>query len=310
MKTAVITVAHGRHDHLRRQHEMLWRSTVQPDLYLVVAVDDPGLNTWRTCSPEARVIPFAGGHAGLPMADARNAGAAEAIRSGAELLVFLDVDCLADEEMIQWYQRAAEHDEHGGSLLCGPVAYLPPPPADGYALDRLSTHPFHRARPAPSAGALWSDGEHKLFWSLSFAVTREVWERVGGFCSEYRGYGAEDTDFAQAAKAAGVELTWVGGAAAYHQWHPTSSPPVQHVDDILRNGAIFARRWGWWPMEGWLAQFVELGLVEVDESGAGYRRVGDGPSTGSGDVLSSPSTGSGNGGPEKLMGLAPAGAER
>ena len=42
------------------------------------------------------------------------------------------------------------------------------------------------------------------------------------------------------------------GARAYHQHHPSSSPPVQHLADILRNGALFRRRWGRWPMEGWL----------------------------------------------------------
>ncbi len=273
MRTAVITVAHGRHDHLRRQHEMLWRSSVRADDYFLVAIDDPALARWHPCPPVVTVIPFVGGSVELPVAGARNAGAVEALRRGADLLVFLDVDCLPSPDMIASYVKAAEHREHGSSLLCGAVAYLPPPPPGGYDLDRLDGHPPHRSRPTPAPGELQPTGEHRLFWSLSFAVTREVWERVGGFCEEYRGYGAEDTDFAQLAKSVGVDLTWVGGATAYHQWHATSSPPVQHVDDILRNGAIFARRWGWWPMEGWLAQFVELGLIRWDDAAQGYRRT-------------------------------------
>ena len=48
-------------------------------------------------------------------------------------------------------------------------------------------------------------------------------------------------------------------------------PPTRHLDDILRNGALFAERWGWWPMGGWLDGFEQLGLIERD--GEGYRRV-------------------------------------
>ena len=118
-------------------------------------------------------------------------------------------------------------------------------------------------------------GDHTLFWTLSFAVRRDTWHRVGAFCEDYVGYGGEDTDYGQSARRAGVGLTWVGGAWAYHQHHPTGSPPVQHLDDILRNGSIFHRRWGWWPMEGWLAAFAERGLVGFE--GGRWQRAADAP---------------------------------
>ena len=35
-----------------------------------------------------------------------------------------------------------------------------------------------------------------------------------------------------------IALTWVGGAWAYHQYHPSPDPPVQHLTDIVRNAAI------------------------------------------------------------------------
>ena len=64
----------------------------------------------------------------------------------------------------------------------------------------------------------------------------------------------------------------MGGAAAYHQWHLTQSPPVRHLDDIVRNAAIFADRWGWWPMQGWLGAFAQQGLVRWDEEQDRYVR--------------------------------------
>lgn len=264
MRTALVTVAHGRHDHLSRQRTMVGRSTVAVADYLVVAVDDPALSRGWAHEAGVTVLAHGPGRHGLPIASARNAGAAEAVRRGAELIVFLDVDCLPDPELVRYYERAAR--KHPSSLLCGPVAYLPRPGQNGYDLDSLERYPFHPARPAPKPGELEHHGDPRLFWSLSFATTTATWLRIGGFCSDYEGYGAEDTDFAFVARDAGAPLTWVGGAAAYHQWHLTQSPPVGHLDDIVRNASIFADRWGWWPMEGWLGAFADEGLVVFDPS--------------------------------------------
>ena len=270
MRTALITVAHGRHDHLRRQRDAVARLSRPADQHIVVAIDDPEIA--GLVEPNTTVVSIGPGAAGLPLAAARNAGAYAARAGGAELLIFLDVDCLPAAGLVAAYAAAAG-SESRDSLLCGPVAYLPPPPPDGYDLDQLDRYPFHPGRPAPAAGARQGGGDHRLFWSLSFAVTVPVWDRIGGFCERYTGYGAEDTDFAMLAQADGIDLTWVGGAAAYHQWHPTVSPPLPHLDDLIRNGRVFADRWGWWPMEGWFAQFLDLGLVRPGENGEGWIRT-------------------------------------
>ena len=97
-----------------------------------------------------------------------------------------------------------------------------------------------------------------------------MWDTLGDFHETYEGYGGEDTDLACTAKQAGVPLVWVGGAHAYHQYHPTSSPPWQHLDDILRNGRLSADRWGFWPMQGWLDAFPAAGAIE--QAPAGWQR--------------------------------------
>ena len=61
-----------------------------------------------------------------------------------------------------------------------------------------------------------------------------------------------------------MKLCWVGGAWAFHQHHPTATPPAQHLHDILRNATLFKRRWGWWPMTGWLDAFAERRLAHHD----------------------------------------------
>ncbi len=237
-------------------------------------MDDPALP-----AHDAIVVSLGPDSRGLPLAAARNAGAARAIAAGAELLVFLDVDCLPGPELVGRFHAAAARPETDRALLCGPVAYLPPPPPDGYRLATLDAWPTHPARPAPPPGELQLDDRHALFWSLSFAVTTAVWRGLGGFCESYAGYGAEDTDLAMIARQQQRPLCWVGGATAYHQWHPTRRPPTQHLDAILRNGAVFAERWGWWPMEGWFRQFASLGLVAASASG-GWERAHEGPTAG------------------------------
>ena len=266
MRTAVITPVSGRHAHLSTQRRGLCRSAAPADSHVVVCMGDGPVAAVAAAEPGPTVIPVnldvPDGR--LPRARARNAGADTAIRSGAELLVFLDVDCVPGPGLIGRYADCADQDRTP-RLLCGPVTYLPPPPPGGYdlaGLDRMVDP--HPARPAPAGTDILHDGDPRLFWSLSFAVRPDVWARIGGFCEEYLGYGGEDTDFGQRAAASGVRLDWIGGADAFHQFHPVSDPPVQHVDDVLANARIFFRHWGWWPMEGWLTAFERLGLARYD----------------------------------------------
>ena len=204
---------------------------------------------------------------GLRLAAARNAGADAAVAAGADLLILLDADCVPGPELVARYRDAAHR--HPEAVLCGPVTYLPP----GVDVSRPetlveATDP-HAARPSPAAGSieLATVEEYPLFWSLSFAMTAELWAASPRFDERFEGYGGEDTDFAFGLRDAGIPLAWVGGAHAYHQHHPTSSPPWQHVDDILRNGRLFADRWGEWPMTGWLADFESAGVVHRRGSG-------------------------------------------
>ena len=261
MSTAVVTVAHGRHDHLAAQRASLAASTTPPDHHVVVAIDDPTLSATGWCSVSLPSAPL-----GLPIAAARNCGAEVALAQGATTLVFLDVDCLADASLVEAYTRAVADEPE--TVWSGPVTYLDPPPIAGYdltALDALDSP--HPARPAPAVGQRMRGADPDLFWSLSFACSAAAWRRAGGFCEAYVGYGGEDTDFGRRIVAAGLDLGWAGSPRAYHQWHPVSRPPVEHVLDIVRNAEIFRCRWGTTPMLGWLRDFEERGLVRRDAHG-------------------------------------------
>ncbi|SDS29183.1 Glycosyltransferase, GT2 family [Nocardioides scoriae] len=267
-QVAVVTVVRGRHEHLVRQQRSLSAGTVRPGRWVVVAMDDEEIEPLLTAAADAvalEVVPLPCDPAALPLAAARNLGAARAIAAGATTLVFLDVDCLAGPELVAAYDAAVVDDPD--VVWSGPVTYLP----DGLGEEQLA-RPWeldapHPARSMPPPGQHVLGAPPELFWSLSFALSARAWERVGGFCEEYVGYGGEDTDFGFLVCARGLEHGWLGGARAYHQHHRVERPPVRHLDDILRNGAVFARRWGWWPMTGWLEEMQAQGLVVRDGDG-------------------------------------------
>lgn len=264
MNLAVVTLCSAaRVDHLRVQLQAL---AATPDVHRIVVWIGDDAPPELDAETVFRVEP---GSDGLRLAAGRNAGAAAA--SNADLLVFLDADCVPGPDLVRRYRDAAVR--HPGAVLCGPVTYL----AEGVAASDPAgvaalTAP-HAARPMPPEDAerIAAAEEYPLFWSLSFALTPETWRRIGGFDESYEGYGGEDTDFAFRMRAREVPLVWTGGAHAYHQYHPTTSPPWQHVDDILRNGALFHERWGQWPMTGWLDAFERAGAVVQDADG--WRRA-------------------------------------
>jgi GT2 family glycosyltransferase len=276
VSTAVITIGHGRVEHLRLQQQGLHASAVPAEHYVLVAMQDSRLATAMAHgSPAAETIEVACDPGRLALAQARNRGAQHAIAAGAQLLVFLDADCVPGVHLVDRYQRAATLVDDD-ALLMGPVGYLPPPPPTGYELSELARLArAHPARPVPGTDQIVDGADPRLFWSLSFAVTADCWTRLGGFDEGYRGYGAEDTDLAQQAHALNIGAVWVGGAWAYHQHHRSSGPAVEHLDEILENAAHFHSRWRWWPMSGWLTEFRDRGLIRYDAGAERWVRAGD-----------------------------------
>jgi N-acetylglucosaminyl-diphospho-decaprenol L-rhamnosyltransferase len=268
-RVAVVTIVRGRHAHLAGQLGGLLAQDRDPDAYVVVAIDDPAAHevvrdlapsTWDVRTPAASLR-----EGRMPLSAARNLGAAAAIEAGAGHLVFLDVDCVPAPTLVSRYAEVLAQAPGGPPrVVCGDVAYEPPPPGPGLAAGPPRHHP---ARPALAPGVVRVEEDVSLFWSLSFAVSASDFTRIGGFDEDYVGYGGEDTDFGQRLARAGGKLVFVGDAGAVHQYHPSPSPPVQHVADVAANANLFAHKWGWWPMLSWLEEFRERGLVRRGPDG-------------------------------------------
>lgn len=280
MTVAVCTIVHGRHSHLRNQRHALATSRRPADLHVVVSMQDPSVATIldETSYCVARTVSQdVAAPNGLPLAAARNAAARLAADNGADVLVFLDVDCLPEPTLIGSYADAlgvrAGAVRGRPAVWCGATTDLPAlsgtgsyPVADPDSLAAMAT--ARDGRPVPPESQVWPETDLTRFWSLNFALTPSDWDEAGGFDEAYVGYGGEDTDFAQRLGRVGGGLVWVGGAVAHHQWHGTQRPPVDHLHDIVRNANLFHDRWGWWPMGGWLSAFAERGLAAQDAAGA------------------------------------------
>lgn len=265
-KVAVLTIVHGRHDHLAAMLDGCARSLCAPDLMVVVAMDDPAVETQVRHAPlPTRVRRIERAPGGLPLAAARNLAARTALEQASDVLVFLDVDCIPGPSLIGRYRDVVEAETaQQPVVVAGEVGYLPPT-TWGYRPEELAQlgRP-HPARPVLTVDEVRVADDLDLFWSLSFAMSARSWRTVGGFDEQYVGYGGEDTDFAMRIRAAGGSMVWAGGATAYHQHHPSENPPVGHLHDIVRNAHIFRRSWGRWPMVGWLEEFARRGLVRFD----------------------------------------------
>jgi GT2 family glycosyltransferase len=252
---SILTLVKNREDHLRRLIEGLERSAVLPAELIIVDMSDVAIIPPSVSFP-LKLHRLEG--AGLPLAAARNLAASQA---DSEHLLFLDVDCIPSRELVACMDEAlARHD----GLICTEVLYLGP--GDVGAGDWLesalvASGKRHPVRRFPQSGIV-TEANAGLFWSLAFGVRRSTFFQLGGFDEAFQGYGAEDTDFGFAAQAAGLELLFMGGAPAFHQHHGVTKPPLQHFADIVRNATVFRRKWGRWPMEGWLREFRQMGLIE------------------------------------------------
>lgn len=264
---SVLVITGGRDAHLERVVRGLERAVPRPAEVVVVFMDQPDGQVPETELPVVvgHVSPLEGGGR-LPLAEARNAAAGLATRP---VLVFLDVDCIPAQDAVGRLCRTVQ--EHPGSLVMGTPRYLEPDwlvrvgdalGADPDSLLRELSVP-HAARAHLVEGPTQ---DWHLVWTLVLAVSAADHARLGGFDTGFSGYGAEDTDYSFRARDAGLALRHCG-AEVFHQHHGVYRPPLHHVEDIVVNARRFRQVHGVWPMEGWLEQFEQLGLVRWDRDG-------------------------------------------
>jgi GT2 family glycosyltransferase len=249
----VLTLTRDRNRHLSNLVKGLERSELAPAELVVAWMGGEDPRETIGDPPFAVLIVAVGGE-DLPLGVARNRAVTAA---GSERIVFLDVDCVPASGLLGSYAAELLRAE----LLMGPVRYLPEggPCEDDDRMSAVATAAPGRER--IFAGPAPRQCRHEDFWSTNFALTRDCFERVGGFDEAYTGYGIEDTDFGQRARQAGVPVTIVPRAIAFHQHHASTPFSDHNLPSLIRNSHRYHAKWGEWPAPGWLARLAREGRV-------------------------------------------------
>ena len=277
----VITTCYGRNSHLYNLLSSLMNGSVKPDEVIIVN-DDADSKRLAEFSLNILKIPTTieaavniSNKAGFDIGHNRNIGAAHATH---DTLIFLDVDCIVAPTFIE--QLSAKLQRYPDSLLMGQPRYLTRPLSDMESLklenrslttcflNKLSVYNPYRYNfneadyiaTSIKQTVIDQTDDYGAFWSLCFAIKRQQFEHIGGFDTQYIGYGAEDTDFAFTARKLDIDF-YLTADIVYHQQHSVYRPPLNHLDSIIINANRFYAKWQHWPMEGWLKQFSNIGLI-------------------------------------------------
>lgn len=150
----------------------------------------------------------------------RNIGAAAAIERGADLLIFLDGDCIPDPDFVAAHKAA--YDAWPDDLSFGFRRHLP----ESFLLELETVTDAEMLRHAVMEPRQHCLPETPTAWdvfSCNMSVQSSVFAQLNGFDNEYDGaWGGEDTDFAArfvAAKVPCMDLSPLQGGYVTHVDH-------------------------------------------------------------------------------------------
>jgi GT2 family glycosyltransferase len=190
---------------------------------------------------------FAGGN---------NVGIARALEAGADAVMLLNNDVLADPALLEKLLAAlAERPEAGAAA---PLIYFSPPTdriwyAGGRCVPWLA-HSSHRGIREPDRGRYRALEETGYLTGCCLLATADAWRKVGLLDERYFIY-AEDADWCLRARAAGFRLLFVPTARLWHRVSASSGGAVNpwKVYQRLRaNVVLWSRHARGWARLTWL----------------------------------------------------------
>ncbi|WP_414623608.1 glycosyltransferase family 2 protein [Calothrix sp. CCY 0018] len=255
---SVCTLYSRRSTHLQNLVQGLIESKMHPLELVIICMNDS--------LPELPSTPFQikssviNSPHKLPLAEARTK--ASSIANGY-FLIFLDVDCIPHPNLVETF---AYHLEKEDALYQGSIRYLHSQWRKKWTFETLhSDSAPNQLQAEELTGNQRFIHKYEFFWSLCFAIRKSTFTKIGGFDTRFTGYGGEDTDFSFTARLNKVPFYKIS-ALAYHQFHASYSPPLNHLADIVENAKVFYGKWNFLPMDKWLKQFAELGYIKLENN--------------------------------------------
>jgi len=190
---------------------------------------------------------FAGGN---------NAGLALALESGADAVMLLNNDVLADPGLLE--KLLAALDERPEAGAAAPLIYFAPPTdriwyAGGRCTPWLA-HSSHRGLREPDRGRYRSLEETGYLTGCCLLARAEAWRKVGLLDERYFIY-AEDADWCLRARAAGYRLLFVPTARLWHRVSASSGGalnPWKVYHRLRANVTLWSRHARGWARVTWL----------------------------------------------------------
>jgi len=252
METSVVIVHYKRKANLHNTLMGLKLQRVRPNEVIVIDFDKD-LQLERDYGFDLKIVIYDDSWRHLPVAAARNLGAAE---SRTENLIFLDVDCIPNQNFIG---DLVKTDIPEDALVMATPYYLLGSIQNNWTYEELNRLSIpHHSRPTVSRLTL--EKNYFLFWSLCFFQTKATFDLLGGFDERYTGYAIEDTDFALKAKQNEIPF-YLHPSLVFHQQHPVYKPPINHLLALTANCNKFYEKWQLWPVPDALSAFKEMGLI-------------------------------------------------
>ncbi|KAA2252180.1 glycosyltransferase [Solihabitans fulvus] len=248
---SVVIPAHHRKVELRRTLRSLTVQSLPQDRFEVIVVDD-GSPEGMHRESVAALEKFASSRylrhdTAKGVSAARNAGAAHAT---GDLLVFLDVDCMAHPDCLQAHLDAQQGEP---IAACGYVYGRELTPAiwdlrlgtDWDLDDPAGT--FARAADTPAfadpLGLVLNPPlptDWAFFWTHNVSIPRRVFEACGGFLEDFEIKGVEDLEIGLRLQRDDVPTIFLDAARALHQ--PHSRGRHDDLQRDRRNDLLLLRR--------------------------------------------------------------------
>lgn len=143
-------------------------------------------------------------------------------RSTGQRLIFFDGDMVPDENFVD----AMLKHERLDSVLLGDVKSPP-----GEELSHLDKYLYSRGRYAQTGGDIILPG--RFFTSNNFTISRDNFNKVGGFDKAFEGWGGEDIDFGMRLEKMSIPIKNNAEAITYHHHKRTIK---SLVDDFYSFG--------------------------------------------------------------------------
>ncbi len=256
--TAVLIAAYQQEESLRLVLAAL-AAAPRSDFHVHVADDGSSPRMEELLAKECIGLPFPvtfhwQSDEGFRKAEILNTAALAAARGGAELLVFLDGDCIPHRDLIEIYRRAYRP----GEFLVGSVGFLDlvtsraltaSTVAEGVHECALDRRQLRGIRLTHWKNLLHRGGKRvrPRIRGGNFAVASELFQRVDGFDEVYGGRGKEDSDLRNRMRntdALGISL-WTRARALHLAREVAPSGPRAQTPRALYEegrGLVRARR--------------------------------------------------------------------